>query len=122
MGEEPVESTLDLDPAAIDKALLTLNGMIVASQVNLDAKEIECKEFEESNRKTAFQVNADLDEIGAMITTLNGKKSGIIASQLAAQEDGRLIGENQNKTLFEYTKIHEADMAVLGVHKADLAV
>jgi len=120
--EMPVKSTVDFDKDAVDKGVKMLNKMVAASQVNLDAKTIECQEFDESNRKTAFQVRTDLAEIGVMITTLNSKKSSIMANQQSADEDARKVQESQGKAEFDYKQKYETDNAMLGIHKADLAV
>jgi hypothetical protein len=110
------------EEAALDRARVTLNGMIETAQAEYDLKDMECKAFEESNRGQYDQTVADLSRIGSSIADDNAvilasKKDIKYALDMVAEQEKMLkeaMGEC-DQTRF----INEAQLATL---KSDLAV
>jgi hypothetical protein len=110
------------EQAALDRARVTLNGMIETAQAEFDLKDMECKAFEESNRAEYDQTVADLSRIGSNIAGDNGV---ILASKMDIKNALDMIAEQEKllkaamgeceKTRF----INEAQLATL---KSDLEV
>jgi len=115
-GKQPFEE------AALDRARVTLNGMIETAQAEYDLKDMECKAFEEGNRAEYDQTVADLSRIGSNIA---GDNAVILASKMDIKNALDMVGEQEKmlkaamgeceKTRF----INEAQLATL---KADLEV
>merc|ERR1719197_2238030 len=110
------------EEASLDKARVTLNGMIETAQAEYDLKDMECMAFEESNRAEFDQTVADLSRIGSNIANDNGV---ILASKMDIKNALDMVAEQEKllkaamgeceKTRF----INEAQLATL---KSDLAV
>jgi hypothetical protein len=116
------KSKQPFEQAALDRARVTLNGMIETAQAEYDLKDMECKAFEESNRAEFDQTVGDLSRIGSNIAGDNGV---ILASKMDIKNALDMIGE-QEKLLkaamgeCEQTRfINEAQLATL---KSDLSV
>jgi len=116
------EPSVDLDPDAVKKAVKTLNDMINASQIRLDAKQIECQEFEEQNQDTLSQVRTDLARLSHTLTSLAETRIASIDSMGSADRETIDVTEEQGKQLGAYTQILNSDKAQLVIHQADLAV
>merc|ERR1719487_2653631 len=110
------------EQAALDRARVTLNGMIETAQAEYDLKDMECKAFEEGNRAEYDATVADLSRIGSNIAGDNGV---ILASKMDIKNALDMVGEQEKmlkaamgeceKTRF----INEAQLATL---KSDLEV
>jgi len=110
------------EQAALDRARVTLNGMIETAQAEYDLKDMECKAFEEGNRAEYDATVADLSRIGSNIAGDNGV---ILASKMDIKNALDMVAEQEKmlkaamgeceKTRF----INEAQLATL---KSDLAV
>jgi len=110
------------DEASLDKARMTLNGMIETAQAEYDLKDMECRAFDERNRGEFDQTVADLSRIGSGIADDN---AGILSAkkdinnaleQIAMQEKAlkAAMGECEKTRLS-----NELQLATL---KNDLAV
>merc|ERR1719359_2552734 len=66
------------DEASLDKARMTLNGMIETAQAEYDLKDMECRAFDERNRGEFDQTVADLSRIGSGIADDN---AGILSAK-----------------------------------------
>merc|ERR1719207_467357 len=70
---------------SLAKARKILNGMVEEAQDRLDEKEIECKEFENRNRKAWAATRADQSRIAEQITghiaVIGKSESGIQAAE-----------------------------------------
>merc|ERR1719450_1878118 len=59
---------------SLAKARVYLNNMIYDAWLELDQIEVECKEFEESNRQVFGQIVTDLEHLGAFTANENSEK------------------------------------------------
>merc|ERR1719486_1735316 len=73
MLSEHQEKKQPFDEASLDKARVTLNGMIETAQAEYDLKDMECRAFEERNRMEFDQTVADLSRLGSNIADDNAK-------------------------------------------------
>jgi uncharacterized protein YegL len=80
MLSEHHEKKQPFDEASLDKARVTLNGMIETAQAEYDLKDMECRAFDERNRAEFDQTVADLSRLGSGIADDN-------AAILAAKAD-----------------------------------
>merc|ERR1719502_473731 len=110
------------DEASLDKARMTLNGMIETAQAEYDLKDMECMAFSERNRAEFDQTVADLSRIGGGIADdnaaiLSSKKDINNALEMIAMQEKQLkaaMGECEKTRL-----MNEMQLATL---KNDLAV
>jgi len=126
--EEPLvpvpkeEATVSLDPAAVEKAVVTLNDMVFQAQIRLDKKAIECQEFKEQNQVTLTQVRDDLSRLGGTITNLGGTKLATTSSNAEADKNTQSVIEEQEAESKAHNLVMTADQEQLAIHKADLEV
>merc|ERR1719267_352106 len=80
------------EEASLDKARVTLNGMIETAQAEYDLKDMECKAFEESNRAEYDQTVADLSRIGSNIASDNAV---ILASKMDIKNALDMVAEQE---------------------------
>eukprot|EP00747_Dinoflagellata_sp_TGD_P134284 gnl/TRDRNA2_/TRDRNA2_175299_c6_seq25.p1 gnl/TRDRNA2_/TRDRNA2_175299_c6~~gnl/TRDRNA2_/TRDRNA2_175299_c6_seq25.p1 ORF type:complete len:1007 (+),score=247.69 gnl/TRDRNA2_/TRDRNA2_175299_c6_seq25:82-3102(+) len=106
---------MGLDPAAIDRAVLKLNDMIMKAYMKLDEKHIECWEFKERNRGTFNQVVTDLSRIGGSISDLE-------RIQLKSTATIAEIDETTQKTEEEMAAEQKVFDNQWGIDSADLKI
>jgi hypothetical protein len=110
------------DEASLEKARKILNGMMEQSQVELDAKMIECKEFEARNRGTFEQVTTDISRLGSQMADLDRLRSeannGISAKSDEMDDSEALLRDETS----QYQRIKLEDEAEMTVRQNDLAV
>lgn len=115
VSSQPDENTLG-------QARGILNGMVESSVAELDAKIIECKEFEERNRETSDQVKTDIARIGediADLERLSTEANQGISSKITEIE---VVKGIYNKGVMEYERVHMNDQAEMTVRQNDLSV
>jgi len=107
---------------SLAKARKILNGMIEEAQNRLDEKEIECKEFENRNRKAWDATRKDQARLAEQITG----HIGVIgkAEQGIKMCDDMIddLKETMQKEYEQYMKIKKADDAEMALRLDDLAV
>jgi uncharacterized protein YegL len=121
-GQSKKHAKQPFEEASLDKARMTLNGMIETAQAEYDLKDMECKAFEERNRGEFDQAVADLSRIGSSIADdnvgiLSSKKDINGALEMIAMQEKALkaaMGECEKTRL-----MNEMQLATL---KNDLAV
>jgi len=112
----------NFDEASLAKARGILNGMVESAQDELDAKIIECKEFESRNRGTIGQVNADLTRLGEEVADLERVRTEAnqgIASKTKDIDDNEALLEAETQN-YHLTKLQ--DEAEMTIRRNDLAV
>eukprot|EP00747_Dinoflagellata_sp_TGD_P155965 gnl/TRDRNA2_/TRDRNA2_177627_c6_seq2.p1 gnl/TRDRNA2_/TRDRNA2_177627_c6~~gnl/TRDRNA2_/TRDRNA2_177627_c6_seq2.p1 ORF type:complete len:986 (+),score=245.05 gnl/TRDRNA2_/TRDRNA2_177627_c6_seq2:181-3138(+) len=114
-AQEDSSSSLGLDPAAVDRAVLKLNDMVMKAYMKLDEKFVECWEFKERNRGTFNQVVTDLSRIGGAISDLE-------RLQLKASSSISEIDENTQKTEEEMAQEKKIFDNQWGIDSADLKI
>merc|ERR1719316_2359416 len=97
-----------LSEAQLDKARNVLNGMVYDALLELDAKLIECKEFEIMNRNNLGQVQNDLARLASQITSLSDKQ----LDALATIDDSDNQVEELDKTIEKETKAYNDQKAI----------
>jgi hypothetical protein len=111
-----------LSEAQLDKARNVLNGMIYEGLMTLDAKLIECKEFEIMNRNNIGQVQNDLARLASQITSLSDKQLDATAtiddSDNQVEELDKVI-EKETKAYNDQKAINDAEMVQ---RKSDVAI
>jgi hypothetical protein len=114
--------TQGFSEVALQKARRILNSMVEASQTELDAAVIECKEFCLRNRKTYAQVQTDLARLGSQIADLERKRSES-AEGIAQQDQSRadVTSQFQVETR-NYQTISYSNQQEMTVRSNDLAV
>merc|ERR1719353_2169638 len=80
------KSKQPFEQAALDRARMTLNGMIETAQAEYDLKDMECMAFDERNRAEFDQTVADLSRLGSNIADDNAAILAAKADISAAQE------------------------------------
>lgn len=110
------------DEAMITKARGILNQMIEKSQVALDIKTIECKEFKLKNMALQDQVNGDLSRLGSMLADLG--RQGAQANQGIGEADKEIqkIDEHRSAEVLQYQKMKKADDEEMAKRKKELEV
>jgi hypothetical protein len=116
------KSKQPFEQAALDRARMTLNGMIETAQAEYDLKDMECKAFDERNRMEFGQTTKDLSRIGSNIAADNA----LILSSKMDIKNALLMGKEQegmlNEHLGECEKTRLMNEAQLTTLKSDLAV
>merc|ERR1719235_406803 len=107
---------------SLAKARKILNGMVEEAQNRLDEKEIECKEFENRNRKAWVATRKDQARLAEQITghigVINKCEQGIQMCSEMIDE----VKDTMQKEFEMYMKIHKADAAEMTLRMDDLAV
>jgi hypothetical protein len=107
---------------SLAKARNILNGMVESAQDELDAKLIECKEFEARNRGTYSQVMTDIARLGEQVADLERLRSEAnqgISSKDAETTNAEALLEKETE---EYNRIKLEDEAEMTIRRNDLAV
>jgi len=107
---------------SLAKARKILNGMVEEAQNRLDEKDIECKEFENRNRKAWAATRKDQARLAEQITghigVINKCEQGIQMCSEMIDE----VKDTMQKEFEMYMKIHKADAAEMTLRMDDLAV
>jgi len=120
--KERSKSQGEFSEESLAKARGILNGMVESAQDELDAKVIECKEFESRNRGTFDQVRTDLSRLGEQIADLERLRTEAnqgISTKIAEIDDDTALLEDETE---EYKRIKLQDEAEMTVRQNDLAV
>eukprot|EP00747_Dinoflagellata_sp_TGD_P133947 gnl/TRDRNA2_/TRDRNA2_175267_c2_seq5.p1 gnl/TRDRNA2_/TRDRNA2_175267_c2~~gnl/TRDRNA2_/TRDRNA2_175267_c2_seq5.p1 ORF type:complete len:987 (-),score=240.73 gnl/TRDRNA2_/TRDRNA2_175267_c2_seq5:55-3015(-) len=113
---------LDLDPSAVDRAVLKLNEMVLKAIAKLDEKFVECWEFHDRNRGTYKQVLTDLQRLGA---SLSDEERMMLESQgeiFSLDENTQHIEEELAREQKLFTNTWAIDQQDLQIKKNDLEV
>jgi hypothetical protein len=116
------KSKQPFEQAALDRARVTLNGMIETAQAEYDLKDMECMAFEESNRAEFDQTVGDLSRIGSNIANDNGV---ILASKMDIKNALDMVAEQEKllkAAMDECEKTRFINDAQLATLKSDLEV
>jgi len=112
----------ELNADSIEKARISLNGLMEEAQTNLDLKTIECKTLKEKNQALKSQIQTDLARTGQSATNLEGKKTDATQSINAGGVAIQTIQEERGKAAIAYEEKKVVDEEILAEYKKDLAV
>merc|ERR1719188_127185 len=107
---------------SLAKGRVYLNNMIYDAWLELDQIEVECKEFEESNRGVFGQVVTDLEHIGSDLANQQSLKAE--AEGGIADTDTNILGAEQNlkKMQRQFQRTRENNAYELGLRQDDMDV
>jgi len=121
-GDNGPGKTPEFSQDALDRARVTLNGMIETAQQEYDLKDMECRGFAENNRAEYEQTVADLSRLGSMIAAdlagITGAKGTIEETQRMLDEEKAVL-EKEMGACAHTKAVNEAQLHIL---EADLEV
>lgn len=119
---EDEDAATQPDENTLAQARGILNGMVESATAELDARIIECKEFEARNRETDDQIKTDIARIGEDIADLERLRTEAnqgISSKITEVEAVKSL---YNKGVMEYNRVKATDQAEMLVRQNDLSV
>merc|ERR1719450_1753323 len=114
--------TRQFSEVSLAKGRVYLNNMIYDAWLELDQIEVDCKEFEESNRGVFGQVVTDLEHLGADIANQQSLKAQ--AEGGIADTDTNILAAEQNLKMMQrqFQRTRENNAYELGLRQDDMDV
>merc|ERR1719291_537676 len=112
----------EFSEVSLAKGRVYLNNMMYDAWLQLDQLEVDCKEFEESNRQVFSQVVTDLEHLGAFMADQQRMK--VEAEGGVADMDTRILGAegNLDKLKREFHRMRQNNAYILAKRQDDLDV